>query len=106
VASLQEFRDRRGRCQFVGYRSNGYYFPGHRESISLVSSEAPKPTAPSPAPASLPAQKALETVASVQEAPPKACLDSPLEPDQWGGGGPGANPYRHLPPPLRPEGWR
>jgi len=107
AASLQEFRDRRGRCQFIGYRSNGYYFPGQRESISLApSEEEQRPIAPSPAPASPPARKALETVASVQEATLKASLDAPREPDQWGGGGPGANPYRHLPPPLRPEGWR
>ena len=93
VASLAEFRESQGRCDFIGY-TESYYCPSHKTSLALAPQEAPEPDATIPAP-----------VPSVQEAPDKASLDAPQEPAQWGGG-PGTNPYKHLPPLQRPEGWR
>lgn len=98
VASLQEFRDRRGRCEFVGYQS--WYENDHKKVLRLAHAEIPKLAQPATEQAPVAA-----AVPSVQEAPPKASLDASQGPTQWGGG-PKANPYLHLPPPLRPEGWR
>ena len=107
VASLEEFRGLQGRCDFIGYNSF-CYDSSYKTSLALVPQALPKPAAAIPAPATPPpVEKALvpAMAPSVQEAPRKASLDAPQEPMQWGGG-PQANPYRHLPPSQRPEGWR
>jgi hypothetical protein len=98
VASIEEFRDRQGRCEFLGYQS--WYENDHKRILRLVPEEIPKQTPPAIEQAPAPV-----AVMSVQEAPPMASLDAPQGPRQWGGG-PEVNPYAHLPPPLRPEGWR
>ncbi|HVC09710.1 MAG TPA: hypothetical protein VNH15_07215 [Elusimicrobiota bacterium] len=104
VASLQEFRDSGGRCGFTGYSI--FCYPSNKTFLTLApkntGSCAPVEALAVTAPENLPA---LEPVRRGQEAPPTASLDAPKEPEQWGVGHQ-RNPYSHLPPSARPEGYR
>lgn len=95
VASLQEFRDRQGRCEFLGYSS---FQDDHKKFLKLVPDKTPEPIKPPLVPR--PAEKIPFAAAAV------SAQDAPPELDQWGGGGGyKPNPYAHLPPPLRPKRW-